>query len=92
MHELGIAQDVPKVALTEAEKHNGRGISALHVKLGEASHIEPASLEFCLEAIARCPKCDYTFSGHSPLCPRCGGTNLEVVSGKEITLDSLELD
>lgn len=81
MHELGIAQDILKVALTEAEKHNGRRISTLHVKLGEASHIEPASLEFCLEAMARGTIAE--------------GARIEiepVEASREITLDSLELD
>ena len=53
MHEFSIAQNILETALTEAEKHNGKRICALGVKLGRASHIEPESLEFCLKAVAK---------------------------------------
>lgn len=113
MHEFLIAQSILERALTEAEKHNGKRICALGVKLGKASHIEPESLDFCLRAVARgtiaekarmeiesmeptarCRECGHTFSvqGNELSCPNCGGENLEMLTGSEVFLESLEVD
>jgi len=53
MHEFSIAQNILETALAEAEKHKGKRICTLGVTLGKASHIEPDSLEFCLEAVTK---------------------------------------
>lgn len=113
MHELSIAQSILETALAEAEKHGGKHIRALSVKLGKASHIEPESLELCLEAAAKgtiaegartqiepvattakCTACVFTFLVHGDelICPRCGNRNLEIVTGTEVFLESLEVD
>lgn len=52
MHEFSIAKSIIETALTEAEKHNGKRIGTLSVKLSRLSHITPDSLEFCLRAAA----------------------------------------
>ena len=50
MHELSIAQSILQAALTEAEKHNGKRIKAIGVKVGDDAFMEADSLQFCLEA------------------------------------------
>ena len=53
MHSLSLAQDILQAALLEAEKHEGKPITAISVKVvGE--HLEEAdSLRFCLEAMVK---------------------------------------
>ncbi len=53
MHELHLAQDLLESAIEQATYHGGKRIAALHVCLGEASHVTPESLGFCLEAASR---------------------------------------
>jgi len=53
MHEFHIADQIVKNALSEAEKHNGTGITLMRLKLGSRSHITPESLETCILAAAK---------------------------------------
>ncbi len=50
MHEFHLADNLVKTALTEAEKHNGKRISALKVRLGGNTHITSDGLEMCIQA------------------------------------------
>ena len=53
MHEFHLADNLVKTALTEAEKHNGKRISNLKVRLGGKTHITPEGLETCIQAAAK---------------------------------------
>lgn len=53
MHSYGMAQNILKAAVSEAEKHEAKRIEAICIKLGEMDFAEADSLEFCLEAMAR---------------------------------------
>ena len=47
-----------------------------------------------LEPTAKCRECGHTFSvqGNELFCPSCGGENLEMLTGSEVFLESLEVD
>lgn len=53
MHSLAMAQSILQAALIEAEKHNGKRIKVISVKIGDETLMESDSLQFCLEAIAK---------------------------------------
>ena len=46
------------------------------------------------ENVYRCADCTLTFpaGGDSKSCPGCGSTNLDLFTGEEVYLDSLEVD
>lgn len=43
---------------------------------------------------ARCPRCDTSFQPvhYEFVCPDCGGTEVQVVGGRDVRLMSLEID
>jgi len=47
-----------------------------------------------LELTARCRKCGhrFTFQGDESVCPSCKSENLEILTGNEVFLESLEVD
>jgi len=52
MHELSFAQQVLDGVLREAEAYPGCRIVRVRLRAGEMLALEPASLRFCLDAIA----------------------------------------
>ena len=52
MHELSIASGLLDRALTAAHDHGATQIDELTVEVGEATHINPDQLRFCLETAA----------------------------------------
>ena len=53
MHSLAIAKDILQAALSEANKHDGKRIKTITVKIGEEHFAESESLQLCLEAMAK---------------------------------------
>jgi len=45
-----------------------------------------------IPVVARCSECDILFEveDHIFLCPKCGGPTLDLVSGRELSLTSIE--
>jgi len=108
-----MAQSILEAALKEAERHDGKHIKAIGVKIGDETFMESDSLQFCLEAMAkgtiaegalieielvgtaaRCPECALVFpvEDHLAICPGCGDTNPEMLTGEELLLVTLKLD
>lgn len=52
MHELSLATGLLDRALTAAAEHDADRIDELTVELGEATHVNPDQLRFCLETVA----------------------------------------
>lgn len=50
MHELSIASGIVDRALAAADEHDARAIEELTVEVGEATHVNPGQLAFCVEA------------------------------------------
>ncbi len=94
MHSLMMAQDILAAALVEAKKHNARQINAISVKIGDGHFEKSDSLQFCLEATAKCRECALVFpvESHLPICPHCGDRNPEIHHVHEPPQVTLELD
>jgi hydrogenase nickel incorporation protein HypA/HybF len=113
MHELSITESVLRLTMAEAEKHGASRISLIRLKVGAMTHVEPASVEFYLEILARgtiadgvrleieqvplrasCRDCGSEFgpAEFNFACPGCGGTQTEFFSGRELYVDSIEVE
>jgi hydrogenase nickel incorporation protein HypA/HybF len=86
MHEMSFAQQILDVVLREAEAYPGARVTRVKLKAGALLALEPASLRFCLEAIAA----DTPMEGaaldmvETPAeieCPVCGRIEVESLSG-----------
>jgi hydrogenase nickel incorporation protein HypA/HybF len=53
MHELSIAQGILDIVQDEAEKNSIERVSAVRLKLGKLTAVEPSSLSFCFELITK---------------------------------------
>lgn len=114
MHEHGIARDLWKVVLEEAEKNNISKITKLNVVLGDASGIEKDLLDHSfidhifkeydiakgavveyeiVPLTAMCKNCskDIKTSDMKKLvCPQCGSSDIDIVSGRDVYIKSIE--
>ena len=114
MHEHGIARDLWKVVLAEAEKNKITKITKLTIVLGEASGIERDFLNhsfvdhiFAEEEIAKEARVEYEIVPLSAQCnvcskdimpsemknlhcPHCGSQDLNIKSGHEVYVKSIE--
>jgi hydrogenase nickel incorporation protein HypA/HybF len=77
MHSLAMAQDILKVAFSEAKKHRANKIKAISVKVGNGDFAESDSLQFCLEATAKGTiadeaQIDVEFMDTATKCFECG--------------------
>ena len=80
MHSLSMSQSILQAALIEAEKYEGKRISAISVKIGDETFTESESLQFCLEAMAK-----GTIAEGARI-------EIELVDAKELAQVTLELD
>lgn len=113
MHELSITESILRLTLGEAEKHGARRLALIRLKVGEMTHVEPASVEFYLGILtkgtiaegvrmevervplrASCRDCGAEFGPkeYDFACPACGGVQTDVVSGRELYVDSIEVE
>jgi hydrogenase nickel incorporation protein HypA/HybF len=53
MHELGVANEILGVAVSEAERHGSRKVSSIRLRVGVLRAIEPGNLSFLFEHVAR---------------------------------------
>jgi len=77
MHELSFAQQILESVVREAEEYPGHKVIRIKMRAADALALEPASLRFCLEAIAVGTVAEgaaIEFEETSPEieCPRCG--------------------
>jgi len=76
MHELGIANQVLDVILSEAKKRNAK-VNGIKLKIGRMSGLEPESLAFLLQTIAKntpAEGLEVTYDLVDPImeCKNCG--------------------
>lgn len=111
MHEMGIAQEVLRQALTAAEANRISHIARLQLKLGAFSGVVEDALRFSFEVASRdtkaegavlevenvpltirCADCGKE-SAIQPLlfqCPSCNSRRVDILTGQELSLDSIE--
>lgn len=66
MHEISIANGILDRALTAAAEHGAERIDEMTLEIGEATHVNPDQLVFCLDAIAEStPAADATIRTES---------------------------
>ena len=53
MHELGIANEILDIALTEAERHAAKKVTSIRLRVGVLRSVEPENLSFLFEHLAR---------------------------------------
>ena len=53
MHSLSMAQDILHASLGMAQKHEGKRIKTINVKIADADFGEFESLRFCLEGLSK---------------------------------------
>jgi len=83
MHELSIALEVCRMAEERLEPEELPLLVSVGLEIGEEAGLEPANLEFCLEALLAAPP----FTGARPVITRLPGdalrlTYLEVDDGR----------
>ena len=114
MHEMGIAQQLVKIALDSIPKDlKNPKVGIINLKIGKLASVVEHSLTFCFEIItkdtplenarleidsvpvrARCKSCDglWEVTGPSFQCPFCKEGDVEMISGREIEIISLEIE
>jgi len=113
MHEMGIAQQIVKIAAAYVPEEMARyPVERINVRIGKLTAVVPESLGFCFEIIAgetslsgaelrieavpargRCRECDFEWEITTPVfsCEKCGGASVEIVSGRELEVVSIEI-
>lgn len=113
MHEMGIAEQLVKIALDSIPKEIvNPQVEKLNLKIGKLSAIVEHSLTFCFEIISkdtplenarldiefvpvtvRCRSCNNKWEVTGPEfgCPHCENGDVEMLTGREIEITSLEL-
>ncbi len=114
MHEMGIAQQLVKIALDSIPKDlKNPKVGIVHLKIGQLASVVEQSLTFCFEIITKdtplenarleidsvpvrvhCKSCDQSWEVKGPVfqCPFCKDGDVEMISGREIEIISLELE
>ena len=53
MHELGVANEILDIALSEADRHAAKKVTSIRLRVGVLRAIEPENLSFLFEHLAR---------------------------------------
>ncbi len=80
MHEYGIAENILKTALAEAEKHQAKQIFTIYVQLGQMNFLTTDVLQSAFEIVAR-----DTIAEKAKIV-------VEEIPGTEIKLANLDID
>ncbi len=113
MHEMGIAQELVRIALEALPSDlKDPKVASLNLRIGKLSSVVPHSLTFCFEIITkdtpleharldiemvpvrfRCHTCSREWETDTPVfrCPDCEDGSTELLSGREIDIESLTL-
>ena len=73
MHEMSMALEIGRIAEDKLGERSPQ-LVVVAVDVGDAAGVEPANLEFCLEAVFSTPP----FTGAKPAILRCAGDVLRV--------------
>jgi Zn finger protein HypA/HybF involved in hydrogenase expression len=73
MHEMSMALEIGRIAEEKLGERSPQLVTVA-VDVGDDAGVEPASLEFCLEAVFAVPP----FAGAKPAILRCAGDVLRV--------------
>ena len=113
MHEMGIAEELVKIAMDAIpEDIADPKVAILNLRIGKLASVVEHSLTFCIEIITkdtplenvtlviesvpvkiRCKVCKQEWEVDTPMfkCPDCEEGEVEMISGREIEITSMEL-
>jgi len=74
VHELSVALEVCRLAEERLGRERLADVTAVAVRVGTGSCVEPSNLEFCLEALLSSPP----FGRAAPVIERVPGRDLQV--------------
>lgn len=77
MHEMSIATSILDAANREAQRHPGARVCKVGVRIGEWAGVDPASLQFCFDALVAgaappVPVLDLEYRARRNRCGACG--------------------
>lgn len=53
MHELALTENIVEIVAEEARSRGFARVRVVRLEIGAMSHVEPAALRFCFDAVAR---------------------------------------
>lgn len=74
MHELSIALEICRIAEERLDRETLPRLVSVGLEVGDEAGLEPANLQFCLEALLSAPP----FAGARPVITRLHGDALRV--------------
>ena len=96
MHELGIMTGVMDAVTTSAQQAGATRVLKVSLSVGEMTEaIEDAELQITMvKPKSRCLECgaEYEHDRFHMLCPECGSFATELIAGRELQIDSIEVD
>jgi len=113
MHELGVTENIVKIALDKASETQASKIIQINLVVGELSGfvsdciqfyfdflskdtiVEKATLHFeLIPPQLRCRNCSIVFHPQDILwvCPECQSQSIEIVGGRELYIESMEVE
>ena len=103
MHELGIMTGVMDAVTTSAQQAGATRVLKVSLSVGEMTEAIEDALMFAFEALSegtlcedesRCLECsaEYEHDRFHMLCPECGSFATELIAGRELQIDSIEVD
>ena len=101
MHELGLMTGVMDAAVEAAREAGATRLLGVRVSIGEATEAVEDALVFAFEALAEmirprsvCLECGHEFEHdlYNRFCPVCDSFATELLAGRELQIDSIEVD
>ena len=99
MHEMGVAMQIIEIATASIPKNMALArVERVNLKIGKLSAIVSDSLRFCFEiaeipVVAHCNDCGFQWTIEAPVftCQKCTSGSIELLSGRELDIDSIEI-
>ena len=88
MHELGIMTGVMDAVTTSAQQAGATRVLKVSLSVGEMTEAIEDALMFAFEECGA----EYEHDRFHMLCPECGSFATELIAGRELQIDSIEVD
>ena len=113
MHELGVTENVVKIALAKAGEAQAQKVISISLVVGELSGFVPDCIQFYFDSLSkdtiaqgatlrfesvpaqlRCRDCSTTFQPEDTMwaCPKCMGRSVQISRGRELYIESMEVE